>query len=315
MSATEKFMFDTIFDDLEPIQPELAEDSEILSADRDELLEPEIEEEIAPTFSEEEVDAVRQEGIATGREQGVSETLAGLEKSSSDALTMMVGKVETLFAIQEQTNTELSYDATALALAIVRKFFPTLNEESALNEVVLTVEQVLDRLINETGIRVKVNPGISEALTEKLMDQNLTEKLSVIADEKVNLGDCNIGWSSGTAKRNLAALMGEIDGIIAQNSTVPMDSLSVSDTPETTPPEELTPVDAESAENIANVSENGEEIPGSEAAFEQNVKDEELVLENADSEEISTEGSENEEVVESSDENDQDQNTEEDNTP
>ena len=68
MSGTEKFMFDTIFDELEPIMPEIAEE-ELHSTDGEELLEEVPVEEVIPTFSEEELNAARQEGFVNGKEQ------------------------------------------------------------------------------------------------------------------------------------------------------------------------------------------------------------------------------------------------------
>lgn len=319
MSVTEKFMFDTIFDELETIEPELADDDLFLNAEGEELLEVEPEEEIVPTFSEEEVNAARQEGIATGREQGVSATLAGIEKSTNDALVTIANKVAALITAQDQTNKELSNDATALSLAIVRKFFPTLNEDTALNEVVATVETLLGRLLNEPRIFVKVNPSISDELAEKLTQisagKNLEGDLTVIADENIMMGDCKIEWSIGAAERNLTALMGEIDGIIAQNSTLQMESLTTIDPEELPAAEEINTAETESAENTVDLPENSAEIPVLEAAFEQNVKDEELELENAGDEEDRVEDSENEVVLESNDENDRDAENEDNNTP
>jgi flagellar assembly protein FliH len=319
MPGNEKFMFDTIFDELEPIEPEIAEDELHRTEDGEALLEEEPEEEIVPTFSEAEVNAARQEGLSSGKEQGVSETLAGIEKSTSDTFQKIADNISRLFTTQEKVNTELTEDATALSLAIVSKYFPTLNEESALNEVILTVKILLGRLIDEPKILIKANPALSDNLAEKLdqllADNNITGNLTILADEGVNLGDCKIEWSNGSAERNLTALMGEIDDIIAQNSITTERSSSATTGPDVTTPETLGEEETESTENIADLPQNSEDIPNSEAAFEQSVKDDDLELKSSSSEEIIDDGAEKEVTIESNEENDDIVTSEDNDTP
>ena len=221
MPSSEKFMFDTIFDELETIMPKLVEAELPLSEKA--ILEAEPAVEIAATFSEEELNLARQDGFAIGKAQGESETLAGIEKTTNDMLATILDNLSKLFSEQVQANQDISADATALSLAIVRKFFPTLNEKSALDEIMSTVIKLLDRLIDEPRILIKVNPATNEDLARKLTcyfeDKLFNDNLIVVADKSINLGDCKIEWSNGTAERNLSSLMLEVDDIIAQNST------------------------------------------------------------------------------------------------
>jgi flagellar assembly protein FliH len=225
MRNNEKFMFDTIFDELEPILPEVAENDQLNEA----LLENGSEEIPVNTYSEAEIDVAREEGFDDGKKQGASETLVGIEKTLSDTLTAITDGLSVFQSKQTQANQEASDDATALALTIVRKFFPTLNENTALDEINSVLVTVLKRLIHEPQITIKVNPLISNDLSESLKRQFIGNdpitNVSVIADENVDKGDCKIEWSNGTAERNLNTLINEIDDIIAQNSTQEMASI------------------------------------------------------------------------------------------
>jgi flagellar assembly protein FliH len=318
MSGTEKFMFDTIFDELEPIMPEIAEE-ELHSADGEDLLEEVPVEEIIPTFSEEEVNAARQEGFANGKEQGISETLAGIEKTTGDTLNLISNNLAKLFADQNQANQEISEDATALSLAIFRKFFPSLNQQSALDEVTSTVVKILNRLIDEPRILIKANTAISEDLAERLTrhfeEKGFNGNLSVIADDDVTMGDCKLEWSNGSAERNLSALMGEIDDIIAQNSTSPMESLSAIEEPDLNSPGESAADELDIVDNEEILAENSQEIAGSNAIFEQNIKDAELESDEISDDELIKDGLEDNteevEAIESNDENSE-PNTDED---
>ena len=222
MRNNEKFMFDTIFDELEPILPEVAENGQSPLSGNDEQLEAGSEEVLIRTFNESDIVVARQEGFDDGKKQGASETLSGMEKTLNDTLTSIANSLSVFQSEQTQANQEVSNSATTLALTIVHKFFPTLNEKTALNEINSVLVSVLKRLTGEPQITIKVNPIISNDLSEKLKRQFIENdpitNVSIVADEKVDIGDCNIKWSNGTAERNLNTLTHEIDDIIAQNS-------------------------------------------------------------------------------------------------
>ena len=230
MRNNEKFMFDTIFDELEPILPEVAEEDQLAASENEEQREPETEETPLRTYNEADIAAARQEGFEDGKKQGTSEALTGIEKTLIDTLTAITKNLSNFQSEQIQANQEITDHATTLALTIVRKFFPKLNEQTALDEINSVTVKVLSRLIGEPLITIKVNPSISSDLSEKLKhefnENDPSRSLSVIADENVDEGDCKIEWSNGAAERNLDMLMHEIDDIIMQNSTKEIGSLT-----------------------------------------------------------------------------------------
>ena len=87
MRNNEKFMFDTIFDELEPILPEVAEEDQLAASENEEQREPETEETPLRTYNEADIAAARQEGFEDGKKQGTSEALTGIEKTLIDTLT------------------------------------------------------------------------------------------------------------------------------------------------------------------------------------------------------------------------------------
>lgn len=246
MQNIEKFMFDTIFDELEPILPEVAEEVQLTGSNDEDQHTTELEETLIKTYNDNDLAVSRQEGFDEGKKQGISETLTGIEKTSFDTLNAVLDELSIIHAGQKQANQEISNNATALALTIVRKIFPTLNDKTALDEVKSILLMVLGRLIDEPKITIKVNPSSSNDLSAKLdleySSENSIVNFSIIADENVSQGNCKIEWSNGTAERNLDKLKHEIDDIIAQNSTIDVISLAstqekdetVLDSPKTT---------------------------------------------------------------------------------
>ncbi len=217
MTVVEKFLFDRIFDELEPIQVPKPSDVEM---EDDSLLLPEPEEEI-PTFSEEDVARARQEGFDAGKEEAKAEALNGIEMKIADSLDVVGNRLNELFQIQAQSSDQISEDAARLALAVSRKMFPALNERGALGEVTAVVEEVLQRLIQEPRVIIKVAGEMSQQINERvdnyLRDKGLDNNISVTGDDAMSPGDVAIEWSDGSANRDTAALIEEIDEIMAHN--------------------------------------------------------------------------------------------------
>ena len=199
--------------------------------------EPEIE---IPTYSEEDVAQARQEGLNAGKEEARAETLNGIEMKISDSLDVIGNRLANLNQIQADSIARISEDAASLAFAVAKKIFPVLNEKGALEEVTTVIEDVLQRLVQEPRISIKVAIEQSEKIKERV-DNYVQEKgfdgnISVIGEENLSLGDVTIEWSDGSASRNSASLIEEIDDIIAQNLGISAvsEAQSIEDTPKYT---------------------------------------------------------------------------------
>jgi flagellar assembly protein FliH len=236
MPVVEKFLFDRIFDELEPIKVAKPIDGGI--EDKSLLMpEPEIE---IPTYSEEDVAQARQEGLNAGKEEARAETLNGIEMKISDSLDVIGNRLANLNQIQADSIARISEDAASLAFAVAKKIFPVLNEKGALEEVTTVIEDVLQRLVQEPRISIKVAIEQSEKIKERV-DNYVQEKgfdgnISVIGEENLSPGDVTIEWSDGSASRNSASLIEEIDDIIAQNVGISAvsEAQSIEDTPKYT---------------------------------------------------------------------------------
>jgi len=233
MRNNEKFMFDTIFDELEPILPELAESENSMPLANEEKLEIESDEVPVTIYNDTDISVARQEGFDDGKKEGANEALTGIEKTLADTLTAITNDLSVFLSEQNQANIEVSRDAVTLALTIVRKFFPTLNDKTALDEINSVLVVALKRLIGEPEIIIKVNPTISDDLSDKLKHQfpetHPATNVSIVADKGIDKGNCEIEWSNGKMERNINTLMQEIEDIIAQNSTKEISAVAVTE--------------------------------------------------------------------------------------
>ena len=190
MAATQKFLFDTIFDVEEP--PEEEEET----TDEEEEAEPEV---VVPTFSEEEMAAAREESFATGKAEGVNEAAEATERLISASLEKLSQQFDSLFKAQEEAEATIIENAISVACGITRKVFPALNQQGALGEIERMTVMSLEKILEEPQVIIAVNPKLEAALNERLdtltAQAGYKGEVSIIADDKVDPGDCRMEWT------------------------------------------------------------------------------------------------------------------------
>lgn len=224
MQATQKFLFDRDFDDLEILREIVQQEVEELEQTKSEPEEPPTP--VAPTYSEEDLAAARKQAYDKGKQGGLAEALAGIEQRASVVLDKIATDVETLFATQTKYNEATAQDAAQLALAIARKLFPKLYEVHGLGEIVGVTEAILANLIREPRLVVLVSEANAEPVRTRLSDflakRGFAGLLEVRGEAALGAADCRIEWMGGDAARDTAALFAEIETIVERHvGTVP----------------------------------------------------------------------------------------------
>ncbi|UTW50769.1 hypothetical protein KFF05_12550 [bacterium SCSIO 12827] len=238
-----KFMFDTDFDELaerrEKARAKAAAEAAMRDAGEPEP-EPEPEPE-APTYSEDDLARAREEGLAEGKRLGTEEASSTVDKQIADTLNTIAQQTQSLFEAQTEANEGLTHHAISVAAALVRKLFPTLNHQTAQDQVQSMLETVLGQLSGEPEIIVRVPADLAESLHERI--QAVSElsgfrgNIKLLGDPGLAVGDCRLEWSSGGVMRSANDLARELDDIVARNLKTPA-------TPETDPEPATDTVDA-----------------------------------------------------------------------
>ena len=222
MAIAERFMFDTAFDELDELSTvgrknELSDtfsQSGNNTSANDIKLEKELEE-------EKRIEQIREENYQNGKKDGNSEALMGIEESVNKLLITISDEMNNLEAKQDLVNKEISDNLILLTQTIIKKIFPTLAKNSAVEEIIKVIVDLPKLYTEEPEILVKINPLIinqlNDRLSEKILDNTRLKKLKLVEDLSVEEGDCQIDWSNGSAERNLDKLVQKMDDIIAQN--------------------------------------------------------------------------------------------------
>ena len=232
MSGAEvkKFLFDNDFTNLESAAPvpeskegakEAAEEDalakEIETAPEEEI----IEEVIIPTFSEEEVNKAREEGVARGRDEALKDLEGSLQKKLAETMQELEQKLGTIEDEQAAQKEERSRSAASIAAVIVRKLFPSLNMEKAMDEISHMIEQSLEKTSGETKMVFSVASEIKDEVERKVAEMVTLSgrevEFKVVGNTDIQLGDCTIEWSGGGLVRDQDQMWREIDEIVERN--------------------------------------------------------------------------------------------------
>lgn len=225
MTAIRKFLFDIDF--AEPRMPDPTTAANAEEADAEELTEAEAaqeltEEDVLPTFSEDEVNAARDAGFKAGKEAGLQEAAGSMERQVSEALTHIGERLDTLFGAQRKSVEDLRVQAVKMAGALTRKVLPGWSEREGLGEIKRLAGELLERLRSEPRVVFAVNDSLRDTVTQTLAtivdNRGIDTAVEVVGDPNIAIGDCRLEWSDGGAERNTAALIEEIDTIIARNT-------------------------------------------------------------------------------------------------
>ena len=217
MAAIRKFLFDT---DFAPPKRPAPPANQAEEAPDDAAPVP--EEAPPPVFSEADLAIARQDGFAAGKQEGIREAAATVDRQIAETLDRIGVGLPDLFAAQQQTAEALQHDGMAVIRALARKVLPGLAEDNALVEIEHLAGVVLDRLRTEPRIVLTVNAGLADAVQERLAAivaaKGFGGAIDVLGDAGTLPGDCRIEWSQGGAERRAAAILDEMDRIIARNS-------------------------------------------------------------------------------------------------
>jgi flagellar assembly protein FliH len=201
MAATNKFLFNTTFDDPRAN----AADDEFRRVKR---------------HTAADLTAARAAGVEEGRMAGQAAALAGVEASSAKALTAAAEALAALGAKQAQAAQVMMEAGLQLAAAIACKAAPETAHRHGLEEIEALVASCLGELVQEPRVVIRVRDELLDtvqARTEALARQAGFEgKLVLVADPSLAAGDVKVEWADGGVVRNLKRLLAEIDATVAR---------------------------------------------------------------------------------------------------
>ena len=211
MSAAEKFLFHTSFDD-----PSVAADP------------VEVEEELPPppSFSEEELEDVRRQALLTGQAQGREEATQELAQASADSLKVISQQLDQLSQELGDNLQRIENDTLLAAVTIVRKLFPALAKREAMREIETVLKDCLQRLHREPRIVVRLSEEMLDSLTSQIdeitRETSFEGRLVLLSEAEFRPSDVKVEWADGGAERNTEQLWSEIESRLQHSVEGPL---------------------------------------------------------------------------------------------
>ncbi|MBO89489.1 MAG: hypothetical protein CMP14_08200 [Rickettsiales bacterium] len=215
------FTFERSFDFLMTPEEELA-----IQKKREE------EEEAPPSYSEEELASAREEAYQDGLQAGLKEALTGIEQQVSATLDVLVATIGRIGEQQTLANELISRETVELAVAAVRKLFPTFAEQGGKEEVEKFVFNIISRLLDEPYLNIHVSetlrPEIERHLNDLSQRIGFNGKISVSPDNSLGPADCRVQWSDGEAEKLTESILKEIEALVVSLPRVKTPSMEIS---------------------------------------------------------------------------------------
>jgi len=262
-----KYLFDTDFGPkIEPLDPQRGVVSKVSVVDAAPNEAPNEAEELpppAPTYDEDDLARAREEGFQDGHTAATRDLTSALEQRLANTMDAINAQVSELFETYKTDRDEHSRDAVAVATVIVRKLFPALNMDKAMDEIEHMIIEAMQRTSGAPELTVQVPAEMKDAVEGKVVElaalRARAGTVSVMSDPAMTIGEASIEWDGGGMVRDSTQMWRDIDQIIERNLGTERNTQAVST--ETPNPREP---DAQELVNDPTVGDN--KNPNSESA-------------------------------------------------
>jgi flagellar assembly protein FliH len=161
-------------------------------------------------WTDEEIDALK----AEARAEGSAEALASIEAKTLEANTAAFGQIATAASTAlsdlAHVKSEVQAEAAELAFSVARKLADALLEVQPEKEIEAVIHECLKHLNREPRLVVRINDAlvddIQTSMQQAAAERGMAEKMMVVGDAGIALGDCEIEWSDGGVTRSRAEL-------------------------------------------------------------------------------------------------------------
>lgn len=181
-----------------------------------------------PTFSVEDLEAAKAHSYAEGRRDGNAEAQASFEKQVADTLGTVREHLHMLFGEEDRRARTFEKEAVQLAYTIFARAFPALHERGGLDEVLKTIDGVLETVRAQPELIIDVPTPYAEAVNthiQGLLRNNAHPVCTVRGHDDMSLGTCRIAWVNGSAVRDghhiAEEIRRKIEQVLADQAILP----------------------------------------------------------------------------------------------
>ncbi|MEQ9518532.1 MAG: FliH/SctL family protein [Parvibaculum sp.] len=161
-------------------------------------------------WTDEDLEAAKAEAKAEGMAEALASQDAQNANMATDAANRIAEHVAGSLNSFVSFQNELQADGAMLALSIARKLADVLISLRPEAEIEAVIRECLTHLNREPRLVIRVNDTLRDALetsiTQAAHERGMGDKIMIVGEANIALGDCDIEWSDGGAARNRAEL-------------------------------------------------------------------------------------------------------------
>ena len=189
--STKKFFFD-----LHNFDDDSLPEEEVLD-ELDDEAEPEPPP--PPTFSEDELEAAKKTAFQEGKTQGLEEAKTSQTQAIQASLAGLAVDVKSLLAAEVEREKRFEVEVIALARSIFNKILPVYTAEHGLAELTTAISGALDTqtVLPRQGIEILTCRDDQAAIEGYFSDHVSDLDIFVVADDRLQSGQCTIRWQNG----------------------------------------------------------------------------------------------------------------------
>jgi flagellar assembly protein FliH len=168
----------------------------------------------APTrksrWTEEEIDTLKADARAEGTAEAISSIEAKTLEANSVALAHIADAASQALNNLSDVKNNVQAEAAELAFNVARKLADALLALQPEKEIEAVIHECLKHLNREPRLIVRINDTlvneIEASMHQAAAERGMAEKMMVVGDPEISLGDCEIEWSDGGVTRSRADL-------------------------------------------------------------------------------------------------------------
>ncbi|MCE7998796.1 MAG: hypothetical protein HEP70_08055 [Rhodobiaceae bacterium] len=161
-------------------------------------------------WTDEEIEALKAEARAEGAADALASVEAQTREANAAALAQIATAASTALSDLAQAKNGVRADAAELAFSVARKLADALLAAQPAKEIEAVIHECLKHLNREPRLVVRINDAlvddIQDSMQQAAAERGMAEKMMVVGDPTIALGDCEIEWSDGGVTRSRAEL-------------------------------------------------------------------------------------------------------------
>ena len=173
---------------------------------------------IEPTYSKEDIENAVKEAAEEAYQQGVAEAKESETAKQNVLLEEIKNQLVQIFTALGEEETTRENNVLQVAVAAVRKIFPTLEHDRAEAEIKNFLSENFANFAKQDMLSFAFNPESVALVADslgRLAEQNDFEgKIAVHKDETLGFSDCRVEWKNGGVERKAAAIFDKFENLI-----------------------------------------------------------------------------------------------------